>query len=141
VQNNAFLQRLRWVTLGVIIIDVTSTLSGQPHSYWHKPSTAVEANHLTRIFMTEGYMPYAFWVLLYLAAIAIGTRYLPKKLSLCVLLSVLFGHYFGASTWLEYHFKLGIQAPIIYGCILAFLLVAVGLDAEKAPTALRQTED
>jgi hypothetical protein len=141
MQPDRFLSRLRWITLCVIIIDVISTLSGQPHSYWHKPSTAVEANSFTRIFLAQGYTPYAFWVSLYLASIAIGTRFLPKKLSLMVLLAVLFGHYFGASTWLEYHFKMGIQAPIVYGCVLAVLLVAVGFDAEPVSKTKEDRSD
>jgi len=51
---------------------------------------------------------------------------LPRRLASIALFSVIFGHYFGASSWLMFNFHLGIFAPIVYGILLSICLVALG---------------
>ncbi len=119
----------------VILSDTVNTLLGQPASYWQSPSTANEHNEFMRLFVTQGYFSFLLWSFLYVAALFAVVSILPKRLALITLFSLTLGHYFGASTWLVYHWEYGMQAAILYGILLAtgFVLCGVGDEEQRSP--------
>ena len=111
----------------VILTDIINTLLGQPKSYWQHPETGAEYNRLIRLIVTQGHLPFVLFLLLYLAGAFLVVSLLPRRLSLIALFSFILCHYFGASTWWVYHWGYGMQASIIYGIILAVVLVLCGV--------------
>lgn len=67
------------------------------------------------------------WSLLYNAGALMVVSVLPRKLALIAIFSLIPGHYFGACTWLVFVWGLGMKAAIIYGIVLAVLLVRCGV--------------
>ena len=111
----------------VILMDTTNTLLGQPKSYWQHPATAMEHNRFMRLFVAQGYLPFALWSFLYVAGAFFLVSILPRRLSLIILFSFILGHFFGASTWWVYRWGYGNKASVIYGIILAVILVLCGV--------------
>jgi hypothetical protein len=116
-------KRLRWVMLAAIILDYAVTLFGQPASYWLHPETVNEADQLFRIFMLRGWTASVLFELFYLACAFLLVSTLSSTPALIALFAYLFGHFYGASTWLFYHWKLGMEAPVAYGILLSAILV------------------
>jgi hypothetical protein len=116
-------KRLRWVMLGAIILDFVVTLIGQPASYWLRPETVNEADQLFRIFMLRGWTIALLFYLFYLAGAFLLVSTLSSTPALICLFAFLFGHFYGASTWLFFHWKLGMEAPVAYGILLSAILV------------------
>ncbi|MCX6877368.1 MAG: hypothetical protein NTW21_26700 [Verrucomicrobia bacterium] len=130
--TDCLVRRLRWVMVGVILSDTINTLLGQPKSYWQHPATAYEHNQFIRLFVTQGYLPFVLWSLLYIAGAFIAVSILPRRFALMTLFSFILGHYFGASSWWVYHWGYGMQGAIIYGIILAVVLVLCGVGGHAA---------
>lgn len=123
-------KRLRWVMVGAMLFDKANTLLGQPDSYWQNPATANEGNAFFHYFLSCGLPVYLLFSLVYLAGIFLLVSVLPRKCSLIAIFAFILGHYLGASTWLDFHWHLGIAGPIIYGIILsAFIVCAAFPDA------------
>ena len=116
-------KRLRWVMLTAIFLDFTVTLLGQPASYWLHPETAQEADQLFRIFMLRGWTASVLYELFYLALAFLLVSTLSSTPALIALFAYLFGHFYGTSTWLFFHWKLGMEAPVAYGVLLSAILV------------------
>src|SRR5438128_1443780 len=125
-------KRLRWVMVCVILSDTFATLLGQPKSYWQHPATASEYNRFMRLFVAQGCWPFLFWSLLYVAGALLVVSILPRRFALMGLFSYILCHYFGASTWWVYHWGYGMQASIIYGIILAVVLVLCGVGGQDS---------
>jgi hypothetical protein len=121
--NDKIVKRLRWVMVCVILFDNINTLLGQPSEYWQHPEIANEGNHLTHIFIARGYMSFCLYTLAYVAVAFLLASTLPRKSGLIVILGFIFGHYYGGSTWLAYRWHLGTAGTVIYGIILAAILV------------------
>lgn len=124
--------RLRWITVILIAVDVALTLAGQPSGFWNGTGTIKEANPVFAWFLAKGLFPFLAVMTGYAAVLFWLVSVLPRRTGLVVLLSFVFGHYFGASSWLMYHFKLGVLAPILYGILLSVCLVALGKE-KKVP--------
>jgi len=116
-------KRLRWVMLGAILFDNINTLVGQPSSYWQHPETVQEGNHLTHWFISRGCMSFCLYELAYMAGTFLLVSIIPRRLALVVILAFIFGHYYGASTWLAHRWHLGTQGTVIYAIILAAIVV------------------
>ncbi len=132
------IRRLRWLMIAVMFFDMVNTLALQPKTYWEHPDRALEANQFFRIFLSRGLVVYLPVATLYAAAIFALASVLPRRLALCVLCSFIFGHYYGACTWLDFHWRFGISGPIIYGIVLGvtFVLLAFPRSPEKAPPTI-----
>lgn len=124
-------RRLRWIMLAVIVFDISMTFLGQPPSYWTQPATVDEGNRLFHLVMSQGWLFTLLVDAVYLAGSFALVSFLPWRAGLALLLALVFGHFFGGSTWLFFRFKLGAQAFILYGALLSVLIVAVGLRPEK----------
>ena len=130
--KDGLVRRLRWLMVGVILSDTISTLLGQPASYWRHPGTAEEHNQFIRLFITQGYLPFVAWSLLYIVGAFIAVSILPRRLALMTLFSFLLGHYFGASSWWVYQRGYGVEVAIVYGIVLAVVLVLCGVGGPAA---------
>ncbi len=120
---------------GVILLDLVCTFAGQPASYWRDPTTGIEGNRLVKRIVVEGHLPFLLASILYVSAVTWLVSITPRKLALMGILGMIFGHYFGASTWLCYRFGIGVQGPILYGILLGILLVSTGSNSPEINSA------
>lgn len=116
-------KRLRWVMLGTILFDFALTLAGQPASYWQHPETMHEANSLSGLFLGYGWIAFVLYSLFYAWAAFLLASNLPKVIALLCALSFIFNCFIGASNWFFYQWRMGMEAPVIYGSILSAMIV------------------
>ena len=126
IEVRDLVRRLRWVMVAVILIDMAITLIGQPASYWSDPATVHEGNRLFHWIMSKGYQVTLLADLIYVGGSFFLVSILPWRLGLTLLFALVLGHYFGASTWLCFRYQLGAAGMVLYGVLLATVLVAVG---------------
>jgi hypothetical protein len=122
-------RRLRWVMVCTILLDFTLTLLGQPGSYWRHPETMHEANALSRLFLGYGWMVFILYALFYAWAAFQMASILPRMIALTCIFSFIFGTFSGASNWFFYQWRIGMQAPIIYGVALSVIIVLLAFPA------------
>jgi hypothetical protein len=123
--NQNMRNKLLLLLVAVIVFDFGITILGQPASYWHNPLTADEGNPVFRWFMIRGAVCYLAFILSYVLGVsALATR-LPRQAGITTGLVFLLSHYFAASTWLSYHFKLSMAGPIVYAAVLSIALVSI----------------
>ena len=128
--------RLTWLLVAVIAFDFGITLLGQPSSYWHDSHTANEGNPVFAWFMIRGIVSYAAFILAYIISAAVLVRMLPRQIGITTGLVFLLSHYFAASTWLDFHFKLNMIGPIIYAAVLSMALLTI---LQSRPSAVCST--
>src|SRR5579871_2026226 len=121
--SDKVVRRLRWLMLAVMFFDMVNTLACQPKAYWQDPHRAEEANRLFYLAISRGLAVYLPLACLYAAAIFTLVSVIPRRLALCVLCGFIFGHYYGACTWLDFHWRFGISGPITYGAVLGVIFV------------------
>jgi hypothetical protein len=126
-------RRLRWVMLGVILFDLGNTLLGQPGSYWQHPETADEGNQLFHFFMVLGPLAFFSFELVYLAVAFLVASLACRRGALIGIFSYILGHYYGASSWLANHWHFGAASFIVYGIVLACVLVSLAFPAPDNP--------
>jgi hypothetical protein len=119
------MKRLRWVMLAVILFDNVNTLFGQPATYWSHPETVQEGNRLTHIFISKGWAWFVGYEIVYMSMSYLLACIPSRRIALTVMLSFIFGHYYGASTWLAHRWHLGTEGTVIYAIALSAILVAV----------------
>jgi hypothetical protein len=117
--------KLCWLLVAVIAFDFGITIFGQPSSYWHNPQTADEGNPVFRWFMFQGAFCYLAFILAYLVGVLALVTRLPRGAAVITGLVFLLSHYFAGSTWLSYHFHLGMAGPIIYALVLSIALMII----------------
>jgi len=117
------IKRLRWLMIGVMLFDPVVTLLGQPASYWARPETVYEGNPFWRSFMMRGWLSYVLVDLTYCLGAFWLVSSVPKFYAVVGIFAFMFGHFIGASNWLFYVWRLGIEAPIIYGVVLSSIIV------------------
>ena len=117
--------RLRWVMVGAIAVSTLLTLSSQPESFWHDPTTAIRGdglpihhptNHTFEFFLGHGAAAFIAANLIYLALAFVVVSRLPRAVAVPVIFSMLFAHGYGATNWLatRYHFGVG-PGPASWG--------------------------
>jgi hypothetical protein len=116
-------KRLRWVMVFTIVFDLFLTLLGQPSSYWHHPETLREGNSYTHHYLAQGPKVYIVYSLVLILVFVSLVSILPRKLALVIIFYKIFVHYFGACTWLDYHWQFGDSACCIYGIVLGLIIV------------------
>jgi len=134
--NDSIGRRLRWVMTAAILFDFIVTLLGQPHSYWLHPETVNEADPFFGFFLLRGWIAGVAFYLVYLCATFLLVSVAPRTTALLCSFALLFGHFSGASSWLFFRWRLGMQAPILYGVLLStfiVLLVFPTVEALKQP--------
>jgi hypothetical protein len=117
--------KLRWLLVAVIAFDFGITIFGQPSSYWHDPHTADEGNPVFRLFMFRGAFCYFAFILAYIIGVLTLVSLLPRQAAIITGLVFLLSHYFAGSTWLSYHFHLGMAGPIMYAVVLSIALITI----------------
>jgi hypothetical protein len=117
--------KLLWLLAAVIAFDFGITIFGQPASYWQHPHTADEGNPVFRWFMFQGAWCYFGFILAYIAGVLALVTLLPKQTAIITGLVFLLSHYFAGSTWLSFHFHLGMVGPIIYAAVLSVALISI----------------
>ncbi|HTQ31165.1 MAG TPA: hypothetical protein VMI53_08135 [Opitutaceae bacterium] len=118
-------KRLLWLLIAVIAFDFGITLFGQPSSYWSNPRTANEGNPVFAWFMVRGIVSYVAFILGYIAGVWILIRVLPRQAAIITGSVFLLSHYFAGSTWLSYHFHMGMAGPIAYAVALSIALFSI----------------
>lgn len=128
------IRRIRWVMIGMILFDIAVTYAGQPSSYWKDPSTVQEGNRLWHSVMTKGPGPAVAGNIAYLV-LAYALASLPTwRLAGLFTAAFMFGHFFGASTWITYHFKLGAMGMVVYALFAAIcVIIAAGGGFSRQP--------
>jgi hypothetical protein len=120
---NERMKRLRWVMLAVILFDNLNTLFGQPATYWLHPETVQEGNRLTHIFISKGWAWFVGYEIIYMSVAYLLACIPSSRIALTIMLSFIFGHYYGASTWLAHRWGLGTEGTVVYAIALSFVLV------------------
>lgn len=116
-------RRLRWLMIGVMMMDALLTLIGQPTSYWLHPETVYEGNPFWHWVMQHGWYAYVAVDLIYCAGAFLLASSLPRFFSWICLFLFIFSHFVGGSNWLFYVWRLGMEAPVFYGIVIATLMV------------------
>jgi len=132
--------KLCWLLVAVIVFDFGISIFGQPSSYWHNPQTADEGNPVFRWFMYQGAFCYLAFILAYLVGVLALVTRLPRPAAVITGLVFLLSHYFAGSTWLSYHFHLGMGGPIIYALVLSIALIMI-LQSGDPKVCFRATTD
>jgi len=127
------IRRLRWVMLAVILIDTVCTLSGQPPGYWHDHSKVNEIEPVTRFFLVRGVLPFAVGAVLYLVGAFCVVSFTPTRIALTLLFTFLLAHFWGATSWLLYHFHYGVRCQNLFEIAVAALVtLALGKAGKPA---------
>jgi hypothetical protein len=130
--GDAMIKRLRWVMIGVMLIDPLVTLIGEPGSYWLHPETVHEGNAFWRAIMMRGWENYVLMDLLYcLGAFWLASN-LPRFFAVMSIFAFTFGHFIGASNWFFYEWRMGMETPVLYGVVLSGILVWAAFPAAKS---------
>jgi hypothetical protein len=117
------LRRLRWVVCAPLVIDFAFTLIGQPGSYWLHPETVHEGNALSRYFLERGWTAFVLYDLVYVCVVFLLVSKLSETAAAICAFSFMFGGFAGASNWLFYVWRMGMEAPVLFGVALSVLLV------------------
>ena len=121
--TDAMARRLRWLMFGVMLMDLLITLLGQPGSYWLRPYTVHEGNSFWRWVMQQGWFAYVLGDLIYCLGALLLASSLPRFFAWICILGFIFAHFIGATNWFFYEWRLGMEAPVIYGIAISALRV------------------
>jgi len=128
------LRRLCWVMALTIVIDGIFTLIGQPASYWQNPATVHEANPVSKFFLEKGWWAYAAYILAQIAGAWLFVVRIPPVTGWALAFGMALGGFIGGSNWLFYEWRLGLQAPVVYGMLLSILIVWLVLKHNRSVT-------
>jgi hypothetical protein len=129
--NDPIIRRLRWLMSAAILFDFIATLLGQPHTYWLHPETVNEADPLFSFFLLHGWIAGVLFYLVFLAATFLFVSVASRTTALICIFALFFGHFNGASSWLFFRWRLGMQAPVLYGVLLSTLIVLLAFPTVK----------
>jgi hypothetical protein len=90
-----------------------------------------ESNSMLRWFMLRGWAAYVLMDLFYCLGVFLLASFLPSFLGMMVIFGYTFGYFDGASNWLYYEWRLGMEAPVIYGAVLSAIIVFVSFCRSK----------
>lgn len=118
------LRSFQWLMVLASTLDYACTLIGQPSSYWQNPATVHEGNPMARYFLLHGWLAYTFYmVVFYALGPLMLTGWLSRPASFVVAIAFTIGGYLGASSWFFYEWRMGLESPILIGCVFSFLVV------------------
>lgn len=133
-------KRLRWIATGALLLDFMNTLIGQPHTYWRNPATVHEGNALSRFFLLHGWVAFALYDVAYCVCILLLPVLLPRAAAMICMFALLLGGYGGACNWFFYEWRMGIVVPILYGFLLAALIVVITFPRIARPSVLSSSD-
>ena len=122
----------RWLMVAALFVDFAFTLWGQPASYWHDPSTMLEGNSVTRLFLGRSWLHLLGMNIAYAAGEFALVTFLPLPVAFVCVFGFTFGSFSGATNWLFYVWRLGWPAVIGYGVVLSILMVMPALRDRRA---------
>src|ERR1022692_1264130 len=125
------IKRLRWVMIVMIFSDFTVTLVGQPGSYWHHPKTMHEGNSVSRLFLGYGWWAFFLYDVVYAWGAFLLVSKLPRMTALVCAFAFILGHFNGVSCWLFYEWRMGMEAPVIYGTMLGVVIVLLAFSRSR----------
>jgi hypothetical protein len=128
-------RRLRWIAVVALLIDMSFTLLGQPPSYWSNPETAYEGNAVSRYFLVHGWAAFAAYDVVYALGLFLSITALPRLAALTVTFYFLFCHFDGASNWLFFVWRQGMEAVLVYACLLSAALVILAFEPQRPQAA------
>ncbi|ORT50847.1 hypothetical protein ST37_07875 [Vibrio sp. qd031] len=119
---NPYTRRIKYLALFSMLFDLTLTLIGQSETYWSSSGVEVnEANELFHYFSSHGSLSFVASLLAYVAIMFGLITYVPTRIAYVGSLALIFGHYYGACSWLTWDY--GVQAAVVYAIFLASILV------------------
>jgi hypothetical protein len=126
-------RRIRWIAVVALLLDMSFTLLGQPHSYWSHPETAYEGNVVSRYFLVHGWSAFAAYDVVYAVGLLLAITALPRLAGLTLAFYFIIVGFDGASNWLFFVWRQGMPAVIGYASLVGVALVisAVGLQRPK----------
>lgn len=127
--TDRIVKRLRWLMVCVILSDSIITLLGQPGTYWQSPQTAHEDNPFFQQYLIRGYVPFCVSWLVYATFAFLVVSILPRRAALAGIFAYIFAHFYGATTWLMFHWKFGGTGFIIYSIVLGVAIVLLAFPA------------
>ena len=127
--TDKIIKQLFWVMIGAMVCDTINTLLGQPASYWLHPETVHEANNVSRYFLAQGWYAFVFRDLFYFFGIFWLAMILPRRWALMCIFYFMLTGFIGASNWLFYEWRMGMEAPVIFGIILSVIIVVLAFPA------------
>jgi hypothetical protein len=127
-------RRLGWIAVAALLVDMSFTLLGQPDSYWSHPGTAYEGNVVSRYFLFHGWVSFAAYDIVYALGLYVMITALPRLAGLAVAFGFLLGHFDGASNWLFFVWRQGMEAVLAYACLLSVALVALAFESRSPKT-------
>jgi hypothetical protein len=136
--GDQMIRRLRWLIVVVFLFDFMLTSLGQPSAYWHHPEMVHEGNSMLRWFMLRGWVAYVLMDLFYCLGVFLLASFLPKFFAIMVIFGFTFGYFDGASNWLYYEWRLGMEAPVIYGTVLSSIIVFLSFRRSKEPNSMAE---
>jgi hypothetical protein len=80
--------------------------------------------------MFRGAFCYLAFILAYMAGVFALVTLLPRQAAIITGLVFLLSHYFSGSTWLSFHFHLGMGGPILNAFVLSIALILILRPAE-----------
>src|SRR5579871_1459864 len=137
--DNQIVRRLRWTIAVVFLVDFVLTSLGQPAAYWHHPEMVHEGNAMLRWFMLRGWVAFLLFDLFYCLGLFLLASFLPRFYAMMVIFGYTFGYFDGASNWLFYEWRLGMQAPVMYGIVLSSIIVFLSFCHSKQANPLTET--
>jgi hypothetical protein len=138
--SDPIVRRLRWLMLFTILFDGGLTLLGQPASYWRHPETVLERNVIFHYVFAHGAFIAIVTMLIYTTAVFMAACLLQRRWALSIVMFFAFVHYFGACTWLDYHWRFGTKATAFYAVPLSVIFVWLAFPA-SAPKSNQGTPD
>jgi hypothetical protein len=138
--GDQIIRRLRWVMIGVMLMDPFLTLLGQPASYWAHPETVLEGNPFWRSFMVHGWGAYVGMDLLYCLGAFWLASAVPRFYAVMTIFGFTFGHFLGGSSWFFYVWRMGMEMPVIYGIVISSIIVFVSFRrVEESKSMVKQS--
>lgn len=130
-RDSTGLRRLCWVMALTTTIDAVFTLVGQPASYWLNRATVHEGNPIARYFLEIGWWAYVAYIVVWAAVPWLFALRASRFTGWTIALGMALGGLFGGSNWLFYEWRLGLQAPLIYGMVISLLVVRFVLKRQE----------
>ena len=122
-------------------IDAAFTLIGQPPGYWHNTAAVHEGNPIARYFLEIGWWAYAAYILVWIAMPWLVAVRASRLTGWTIAFAFALGGLLGGSNWLFYVWRLGLQAPVIYGMLLSVLIVRLILRPDQAASHAVESPD
>jgi hypothetical protein len=122
--------RFGLIAAGALLLDFGATLLGQPAGYWSNPGTAYEGNVVSRYFLFHGWEAFVGYDLAYAVGLYVLVAKLPRFAGLAAAFFFLIANFSGASNWLFFVWRQGLEAVDAYAFLLSAVIVAAAFEPD-----------